>query len=145
MVMAGRRMSRRWPGLNAYATNERSARGIERRCPDDVAYRVITADAAPDHATIARFLVRHERPLADLFASVLRLCDRAGLVESRVVAIDATKMLANANRDRNVDCDRIAREILERAGAAVPCPLRCNTAATTALPERSRAVLADQR
>jgi hypothetical protein len=103
--------------LYAYATNERSARGIERHCRDDVAYRVITANVVPDHATIARFLVRHEQRLADLFASVLRLCDRAGLVESRVVAIDGTKMLANANRDRNVDYDRIAREILEEAKA----------------------------
>jgi hypothetical protein len=55
--------------------------------------------------------------LAELFASVLRLCARAGLVESRVVAIDGTKMLANANRDQNVDYDRIAREILEEAKA----------------------------
>src|SRR5450755_1806005 len=77
--------------LYAYATNERSARGIERHCRDDVAYRVITASVVPGHATIARFLVRHERPLAELFASVLRLCDRAGLVESKVVAIDGTK------------------------------------------------------
>ena len=61
--------------LQAYATNERSARGIQRHRRDDVAYRVITANfVIPDHATIARFLVRHERPLADLFASVLRLC-----------------------------------------------------------------------
>jgi transposase len=103
--------------LYAYATNERSARGIERHCRDDVAYRVVTANVVPDHATIARFLVRHERPLAGLFASVLRLCDRAGLVESRVVAIDGTKMLANANRDQNVDYERIAREILEEAKA----------------------------
>jgi transposase len=103
--------------LYAYATSERSARGIERHCRDDVAYRVITANMVPDHATIARFLVRHERPLADLFASVLWLCARAGLVESRVVAIDGTKMLANANRDHNVDYDRIAREILEEAKA----------------------------
>jgi hypothetical protein len=103
--------------LYAYATSERSARGIERHCRDGVAYRVITANVVPDHATIARFLVRHEEPLADLFASVLRLCDTAGLVESQVVAIDGTKMLANANRDQNVDYDRIAREILEEAKA----------------------------
>jgi transposase len=103
--------------LYAYATNERSARAIERHCRDDVAYRVITANVVPDHATIARFLCRHEAPLADLFGSVLRLCARAGLVESRVIAIDGTKMLANANRDRNVDYDRIAREILAEAKA----------------------------
>ena len=103
--------------LYAYATGERSARGIERHCRDDVAYRVVTANVVPDHATIARFLCRHEKPLGDLFASVLWLCDRAGLVQSRVVAVDGTKMLANANRDQNVDYDRIAREILEEAKA----------------------------
>src|ERR1700730_4184514 len=53
--------------LYAYATNERSARGIERHCRDNVAFRVITANVVPDHATIARFLVRHEEPLAELF------------------------------------------------------------------------------
>ena len=103
--------------LYAYATKERSARGIERRCRDDVAYRVITANVVPDHATIARFLVRHEQSLADLFASVLRLCAKAGLVDSGVVAIDGTKMRANASRDRNVDFDQVAREILEEAKA----------------------------
>jgi transposase len=103
--------------LYSYAMGERSARAIERHCRDDLAYRVMTANVVPDHATIARFMCRHEGPLAGLFASVLRLCDRAGLVESRVVAIDGTKVLANANRDRNVDYDRIAREILAEAKA----------------------------
>ncbi len=103
--------------LYAYATKERSARGIERRCREDVAYRVITGNVVPDHATIARFLCRHEAALAGLFASVLRLCAKAGLVESRVVAIDGTKMRANASRDRNIDFDRVAREILEEAKA----------------------------
>ena len=103
--------------LYAYATKERSARGIERLCRQDVAYRVVTANVVPDHATIARFLCRHEVALAGLFASVLRLCAKAGLVESRVVAIDGTKMRANASRDRNIDFDRVAREILEEAKA----------------------------
>src|ERR1039457_178280 len=103
--------------LYAYATAQRSARAIERRCRDDVAYRVVTGNVVPDHATIARFLCRHEAALAGLFASVLRLCARAGLVESRVVAIDGTKMRANASRDRNIDFDRVAREILEEATA----------------------------
>ena len=60
----------------AYAIGVRSSRAIERRCHDDVAFRVITANRAPDHATIARFICRHERALAELFADVLRLCDR---------------------------------------------------------------------
>ena len=52
---------------------------------------MITGNLVPDHATIARFLGRHERALADLFAEVLRLCDRAGLLKPGVVSIDGTK------------------------------------------------------
>jgi len=57
--------------LYAYATKQRSARGIEIHCRQDVGYRVIAANWVPDHATIARFVVRHEAALADLFGSVL--------------------------------------------------------------------------
>lgn len=67
--------------LYAYSTGQRSSRAIERRCSDDVAFRVITANQTPDHATIARFRVRHQRALGELFgegASALRE-GRAGL------------------------------------------------------------------
>jgi hypothetical protein len=92
-----------------------SSRRIERHCRQDVAYRVITGNLIPDHATIARFICRHERALAALFTQVLGLCDQAGLVRSGVVAIDGTKLHANASRDSNVDYDQIAREILAEA------------------------------
>jgi len=98
--------------LYAYCTNVRSSRAIERHCREDVAYRVITANLVPDHATIARFQVRHQQALADLFTSVLRLCATAGLVGSGVVAVDGTKVTASASSDSNVDFDRIAREII---------------------------------
>ena len=65
----------------AYAIGVRSARAIERRCRDDVAFRVITANQVPDHATVARFRARHERAIADLFGGVLELCAKAGLVK----------------------------------------------------------------
>src|SRR5512142_550675 len=71
--------------LYAFSTNVRSSRGIECHCRQDVAYRVITANLVPDHATIARFIDRHQVALAGLFAEVLRLCDEAGLVGSGVV------------------------------------------------------------
>jgi transposase len=64
--------------LYAYSTDERSSRGIERRCRQDIAYRVITGNQVPDHATIARFIRRHQQLLAELFTAVLRLCARAG-------------------------------------------------------------------
>src|SRR5215212_5463027 len=76
----------------AYAIGVRSSRAIERRCHDDVAFRVITANQAPDHATIARFRVRHEAAIAGLFGEVLALCARSGLVKVGVVAVDGTKI-----------------------------------------------------
>jgi transposase len=102
--------------LYAYAVGERSARGIERRLQEDVAFRVIAANQAPDHATIARFRVRHQDALAGLFGQVLSLCGKAGLVSTGVVAIDSTKLHANASGLANRDYEQIAREILEEAG-----------------------------
>jgi transposase len=97
--------------LYAYSTNVRASRAIERHCRQDIAYRVITGNQVPDQATIARFIVRHEQRLAELFTSVLRLCARAGLVKSGVVAVDGMKLTASANSDSNVDYDRIAQAI----------------------------------
>jgi len=64
---------------------------------------VIAANRVPDHATIARFVIRHEAALAELFGSVLALCAMAGLVSTGVVAIDGTKLHANASREANSD------------------------------------------
>ena len=101
--------------LYAYAKGNHSSRGIERACSEDVAYRVICSNHAPDHSTIAEFRVRHERALADLFGEVLGLCGAAGLVRVGVVAIDGTKVSANASIDANRSYEQIAREILEEA------------------------------
>ena len=101
--------------LFAYSTGERSSRGIERHCRQDIAYRVITGNRVPDHATVARFIVRHEQRLGALFGLVLRLCANGGLVASGVVAIDGTKLSASAASDANVDYDRIARGIIGEA------------------------------
>jgi transposase len=62
---------------------------------------VITANLKPDHSTIAQFRVRHETALAGLFSDVLAVCARAGLVKVGVVAIDGTRMSANASQERN--------------------------------------------
>ena len=82
--------------LYAYAVGERSSRGIERRCREDVAFRVLTANRIPDHATIARFRARHEQALADTFAQVLALCAKAGLVSVGLVALDGSLLSGNA-------------------------------------------------
>src|ERR671910_184159 len=103
--------------LFAFATRQRSSRAIERHCRQDVAYRVITGNLIPDHATIARFICRHERALAELFGAVLKLCDRAGLVKPGVVSIDGTRIAGNASPEVNHKFDQIAREIVAEARA----------------------------
>jgi transposase len=103
--------------LYAFATRQRSSRAIERHCRQDVAYRVISGNLVPDHATIARFVCRHEEALADLFGDVLKLCDRAGLATPGVVSIDGTRIAGNASPEVNHTFDRIAREILAEAKA----------------------------
>jgi transposase len=62
----------------AYAIGERSSRAIERRCREDVAFRVITANQIPDHATIARFRVRHEQAVGELFGRCSRCAPTPG-------------------------------------------------------------------
>jgi transposase len=103
--------------LYAYARGERSSRRIERRCLEDVATRVICANQTPDHTTIARFRQRHEEAIAGLFGEVLALCAEAGLVEVGVVAVDGTKVHANASHHATRDYEQIAAEILEEAAA----------------------------
>lgn len=103
--------------LYAFATRVRSSRAIERHCRQDVAYRVITGNLVPDHATIARFICRHERALSDLFAEVLKLCDRAGLVKPGVVSIDGTRIAGNASPEVNCQFEQIASEILAEVRA----------------------------
>ncbi len=78
--------------IYAYARGNRSSRGIERACFEDVAYRVICAQLTPDHSTIAEFRRRHELELGEPFVQVLGLCREAGLVSVGVLAIDGTKI-----------------------------------------------------
>src|SRR5215212_4200708 len=103
--------------LYGYALGERSSRRLERRCVEDVATRVICANQAPDHTTIARFRQRHESALAELFGAVLALCADAGLVRVGVIAVDGTKVAANAAPQATRDYEQIAREILAEADA----------------------------
>jgi transposase len=109
--------------LYAYAVGERSSRRIERLCQDHVAFRVLCGQDAPDHTTLARFRAAHEDAFAGLFAQVLRLSAQAGMVRVGVVAIDGTKIAADAARTANrtprwlrAEAERVAREILTEAG-----------------------------
>lgn len=104
--------------LYNYAVGVTSSRAIERRCEVDVACRVIAANRVPDHATIARFLIRHREVLQGLFFQVLGLCRRAGMVRVGTVAVDSTKLAANASVDQNRTLEGLreeARRIIEEA------------------------------
>lgn len=97
--------------LYGYCVGERSSRRIERLCETDVAFRVITANHKPDHATIARFRRKHRKELNQLFVEILRLCRMAGLVKMGIVALDGTKMKANAALDANRTHDSLEKEV----------------------------------
>ena len=99
--------------LYAYCVGERSSRRIERRCVEDVPFRVIAANRAPDHTTISRFRKRHAQRLAELFVQVLAMCAKAGLVRVGTVAVDGTKIAANAGLAANRGYAKI-REQVER-------------------------------
>jgi transposase len=103
--------------LYAYARGIRSSRVIERACEEDVAFRVLAARQRPDHATLARFVERHQEAIAGLLGEVLTLCARSGLAKVGVIAVDGTKLHANASRDENRDYEQVAREIVEEAKA----------------------------
>ncbi|MEW6473506.1 MAG: transposase [Actinomycetota bacterium] len=97
--------------LYAYCRGDRSSRLIERRLVEDVAYRVVAANASPDHATIARFRAEHEAAIEGLFNQVLTLCAAAGMVQVGVVAVDGTKVEASASKAANMDDERLRRAI----------------------------------
>ena len=99
----------------AYARGNRSSRGVERACVEDVAYRVVAGNLAPDHSTIADFRGRHEHALGEVFSNVLGLCARVGLASVGVVSIDGTRMSANASMNADRDYTQIARAILREA------------------------------
>jgi transposase len=101
--------------IYAYSRGLCSSRGIERACVEDIAFRVIASNQKPDHATIARFRRRHEAALAGLFTEVLELCAEAGLAKVGMIAIDGSKLSANASQESTRSHEQIVRELLERA------------------------------
>ncbi|QUW19709.1 transposase [Agrococcus sp. Marseille-Q4369] len=101
--------------LYAYCTGERSSRRIERKLVEDVAYRVLAVNQTPDHATLARFRSRHQEAIAALFGQVLGLCVKAGIVDAGMIAIDGTKIAADASFFANRSREDLAAEILDEA------------------------------
>lgn len=101
--------------IYGYAIGERSSRRLERRCMEDIAFRVIAANQVPDHTTFARFRQRHELALGEVFGQVLGLCAEAGLAAVEVLAVDGTKINANASFRANVNYEQLAKKILDEA------------------------------
>ena len=91
-----------------YCTGKRSSRGIERATYDEVPFRVLAADQHPDHDSIADFRKRHLKELGGLFVDVLRLCEKAGLVKLGHVAVDGSKVKANASKHKAMSYDRMS-------------------------------------
>jgi transposase len=96
--------------LYCYATGTRSSRKIMRRCQIDVACRVIVGEDVPDFRTISDFRKIHLARLEALFVEVLRLCALAGLARVGTIALDGTKVKANASRHKAMSYDRMKAE-----------------------------------
>jgi transposase len=103
--------------LYGYCQGERSSRVIEKRCVRDVGYRVICGGLSPDHATVARFRVRHEQALGGLFSQVLRLLAAEGMVSLGVLSLDGTKLAGNAAQRANRTLPQIEKVLAEAAAA----------------------------
>src|SRR5213083_850424 len=94
--------------LYAYCVGRPSSRKIEHATHRDVAFRVLAGDQHPDHDSIAEFRKRHLDALAALFMQVLRLCQAAGLVKLGHVALDGTKVQANASKHKAMSYARMS-------------------------------------
>ncbi|MFO8010653.1 MAG: IS1182 family transposase [Dehalococcoidia bacterium] len=111
--------------LYAYCVGIPSSRKIARRLEEDIAFRVLSANNTPDFRTISDFRKEHLSSLSGIFVQVLRLCQRAGLVKLGHVALDGTKVKANASKHRAMSYGRMkeeevrlekeVRELLQRA------------------------------
>ncbi|MFF5129321.1 IS1182 family transposase [Streptomyces syringium] len=93
--------------IYGYTTGVRSSRAIQRKSVDDVAFRFLAADQAPDFRSIARFRHRHLDALADLFLRSLHLAQKLGMVKMGRVALDGTKLEANASKHKAMSYGRL--------------------------------------
>jgi transposase len=95
--------------LYAYCVGIVSSRKIERACYEDLAFRVLTGNQQPDHSRISEFRRRNLDALKDLFVQSLRLCQKAGMVSLGHVALDGTKVQANASKRKAMSHERMLR------------------------------------
>ncbi|WP_166787808.1 transposase [Cryobacterium sp. TMT1-3] len=116
--------------IYASARGISSSRQIERACIEDVAFRVLCGQDVPDHTVLARFRQRNRGAMAGLFAQVLVLCVSRGLGKFGVIAIDGTKIKANASKDQNRSLKKLrdlAKTILDQAAATDAAEDAANT------------------
>ena len=95
--------------LYAYCVGTVSSRKIERACYEDLAFRVLTGNQQPDHSRISEFRRRNLDALKGLFVQILRLCQKAGMVSLGHVALDGTKVKANASKHKAMSHERMLR------------------------------------
>ncbi len=95
--------------LYAYCTGIVSSRRIERACYEDLAFRVLTGNQQPDHSRISEFRRRNLEALSELFVQILRLCQKAGMVSLGHVALDGTKVQANASKHKAMSHERMLK------------------------------------
>ncbi len=95
--------------LFAYCVGIVSSRKIERACYEDLAFRVLTGNQQPDHSRISEFRRRNLDALSDLFVQILRLCQKAGMVSLGHVALDGTKVQANASKHKAMSHERMLK------------------------------------
>jgi len=95
--------------LYAYCVGLPSSRRIEKACWEDAAFRVLTGNQQSDHSRISDFRRRHLDALAGVFLQVLRLCQKAGLVSLAQVALDGTKVKANASKHKAMSHERMLK------------------------------------
>jgi transposase len=99
--------------LHGYASGVYSSRRIAKACVERADFMMIVAGDPPDFRTISEFRRRHLKALAGLFVQVLRLAEKAGLVKLGHVALDGTKIKANASKHKAMSYDRMKKREAE--------------------------------
>jgi len=101
--------------IYGYCNGIHSSRKIEQRTYEDVAFRFLAANQHPDHDTIAEFRHRHRAAFQEIFKQVLQLCEQAGMVRLGEVALDGTKVKANASKHKAMSYQYILKREKELA------------------------------
>jgi len=100
--------------LYGFSVNVRTTRKLEQRVREDLGFRYLAGGAEPDHKTLSEFHRRHRQAMAGMFTEVLLLVRRAGMARLGAVAIDSTRVKAQASPDRVLSGERLERELREK-------------------------------